>query len=40
MSKSDQLFYQVLKLIREKSKSLTDDEVYKFHEMLKDWINK
>ena len=40
MSKSDQLFYQVLKLIREKSKSLTDDEVYKFHEMLKDWTNK
>ena len=40
MSKSDQLFYQVLKLIREKCKSLTDDEVYKFHEMLKDLTNK
>ena len=40
MSKSEKLFYKVLKTIRDDTKDMSDDEVYKFHEILKDWTNK
>ena len=40
ISKSEKLFYKVLKTIRDDTKDMSDDEVYKFHEMLKDWTNK
>ena len=40
MSKAEKLYLEVLKMIREETKNMSDDEVYKFHEMLKDWTNK
>lgn len=40
MSDSEKLYLEVLKMIREKTKNMSDDEVYKFHEMLKNWTNK
>ena len=40
MTKSEKLFYKVLKTIRDDTKDMSDDEVYKFHEILKDWTNK
>tara|TARA_Y100001963_G_scaffold8532_1_gene11073 strand:- start:1955 stop:2083 length:129 start_codon:yes stop_codon:yes gene_type:complete len=40
MSKAEKLYLDILKMIREKAKNMSDDEVYKFHEMLKDWFNK
>ncbi len=40
MSDSEKLYLEVLKIIREKTINMSDDEVYKFHEMLKDWTNK
>lgn len=40
MSKAEKLYLEVLKMIREKTKNMSDDEAYKFHEMLKDWFNK
>ena len=40
MSKSEKLFYKVLKTIRDDTKYMSDDEVYKFHKILKDWTNK
>ena len=40
MSKAEKLYLDILKMIREKAKNMSDDEVYKFHEMLKDWTNK
>ena len=40
MSDSEKLYLEVLKMIREESRTMPDDEVYKFHEMLKNWTNK
>ncbi len=40
MNKAEKLYLDILKMIREKTKNMSDDEVYKFHEMLKDWTNK
>ena len=40
MSDSEKLYLEVLKMIREKTRDISDDEVYKFHEVLKDWTNK
>ena len=40
MSKTQKLYLEILQMIREKTKNMSDDEVYKFHEMLKDWTNK
>ena len=40
MNKTQKLYLEILKMIREKTKNMSDDEVYKFHEMLKDWTNK
>ena len=40
MSDSEKLYLEVLKMIREKTRDISDDEVYKFHEMLKNWTNK
>ena len=39
-SKSDDLFTDVLALIRKRSKSMSDDEVSAFHDKLKGWVNK
>ena len=40
MNKSQKLYLEILKMIREETKNMSDDEVYEFHEMLKDWTNK
>ena len=40
MSEAEKLYLEVLKMIREKTRNISDDEVYKFHEMLKNWTNK
>ena len=40
MNKTQKLYLEILKMIREETKDMSDDEVYKFHEMLKDWFNK
>ena len=40
MNKAEKLYLDILKMILEKAKNMSDDEVYKFHEMLKDWFNK
>ena len=40
MSDSEKLYLEVLKMIREHTRTMSDDEVYKFHEMLKGWTNK
>ena len=36
MSKSEKLFYKVLKTIRDDTKDMSDDEVYKYHKILKE----
>ena len=40
ISKSEKLFYKVLKTIRDDTKDMSDDEVYRFHKTLKQWTNK
>lgn len=39
-SQSDDLFDDVLELIRTRTRKMSDDETYKFHEKLKSWMNK
>jgi hypothetical protein len=36
----DDLFYDVLELIRKRTRQMNDDEAFEFHEKLKKWTNK
>ena len=38
-NKSNDLFDDVLNLIRTRTRKMNDDEVYEFHERLKKWTN-
>jgi hypothetical protein len=37
---SKELYNEVLELIRKHTRNMSDDEAYKFHELLKSWTNK
>jgi hypothetical protein len=37
---SDNLFMDVLELIRNRTRQMNDDDVFEFHEKLKTWVNK
>ena len=36
----EELYFEVLEFIRKRHADLSDDELYKFHQMLKAWCNK
>jgi hypothetical protein len=37
---SDNLFMDVLELIRNRTRQMNDDDAFEFHEKLKTWVNK